>query len=127
MKQVFDFAFDPRFRAPLAVVGVLPHTATVVVTDDEFYARFGPWRVRTARSNIIDAEVSGPYRWYRAVGPRLSFADHGATFGSTPRGGVCLRFAEPVAALLPGGLLRSPGLTVTVTDPAALREALFPR
>jgi hypothetical protein len=124
MKQVFDFAFDPRFRAPLAVVGVLPHTATVVVTDDEFYARFGPWRMRTPRSNITDAQVSGPYRWYRAVGPRLSFADHGATFGSTPSGGVCLTFAEPVAAVVPGRLLRSPGLTVTVADPEGLRAAL---
>jgi hypothetical protein len=125
MRQVFEFAFEPRFRAPLALVGVLPRTARVTVTDDEFDARFGPWRLRTPRANIIDAQVSGPYRSYRAVGPRLSFADHGATFGSTSRGGVCLLFAEPVSALLPGGLLRHPGLTVTVADPAGLRDALF--
>ncbi|HZE66184.1 MAG TPA: hypothetical protein VE081_06100, partial [Sporichthyaceae bacterium] len=124
IQQVFEFAFDARFRAPLALVGVLPQTARVTVTADEFDARFGPWRLRTPRWNILDAEVSGPYRWYRAVGTRLSFADHGATFGSTARAGLCVSFVEPVSALLPGGLLRHPGLTVTVADPAGLRDAL---
>jgi hypothetical protein len=127
MQQVFDFSIDPAFRAPLAVVGVLPHTARVSVTDEEFLARFGPWRVRTPRSNIRDAEVSGPYRWYRAVGPRLSLADHGATFGSNARVGVCISFVEPVGALLPGLLMRHPALTVTVADPEGLRDALLGR
>ena len=124
MELVFEFAFDARFRVPLALVGVLPATARVSVTDEEFQARFGPWSLRTPRANIADAQVSGPYRWYRAVGTRLSFADHGATFGSNAHAGVCVRFREPVSALLPGGLLPHPGLTVTVADPAGLCAAL---
>ena len=39
---------------------------------------------------------------------------------------LCLLFAEPVSGLLPGGHLLHPGLTVTVADPAGLRDALFP-
>ena len=44
---------------------------------------FGPWVCRTAPSNVRAVSLTGPYRWYRAIGPRLSLADHGLTFGTT--------------------------------------------
>jgi hypothetical protein len=60
----------------------------------------------------------------KVLGARLSLADRGLTFGSDTAGGVCIRFAEPVRGLVPFGLLRHPGLTVTVTTPDLLLTRL---
>ena len=113
----FEMAFDPRFRLPLATLGVTPATAHVTVTAGRLVACFGPWTCRTTPANVRAVDVTGPYRWYRAIGPRLSLADHGLTFGTTPARGVCLLLREPVPGIDPLGLLRHPGLTLTVADP----------
>ncbi|MBY8870340.1 hypothetical protein K7640_00595 [Micromonospora sp. PLK6-60] len=118
------FRFDPPFRVPLALLGVRPETSWVVVDDDALEIRFGPWRLRTPRGNVAGAEPTGPYRWWRAIGPHLSLADSGVTFGSSTGVGVCVRFVTPVPALAPGNRLRHPAATVTVTDPDALCRAL---
>jgi hypothetical protein len=120
----FGFAFDPRFRVPLALAGVTPGHAHVTVTTTRLLARFGPWSVDTPLDNVAGVCVTGPYRWYRAIGPRGSFADRGATFGSTTEGGVCVRFHDPVPGLEPVGLVRHPGLTMTVDDPDAMAALL---
>ncbi|MFI7426287.1 hypothetical protein ACIBPB_04825 [Micromonospora sp. NPDC049836] len=120
----FAFRFDRPFRLPLALLGVRPDTARVEVGPDEVTVRFGPWRLRTPRANVTGAELGGPYRWWRAIGPHLSLADGGATFGSSVTAGLCLRFATPVPALVPGPWPAHPAVTVTVTDPQALRAAL---
>ncbi|MEV7099399.1 hypothetical protein AB0M80_41895 [Amycolatopsis sp. NPDC051045] len=86
--------------------------------------RFGPWLVETPLSNLAGAEAAGPYSALRVFGVRLSLADRGLTFGTTTRGGVCLRFREPVRGLDPWGLLRHPGLTVTVSEPELVAEAV---
>jgi hypothetical protein len=124
----FRFAFDERFRLALAAAGITPSTAFVTLTaDDRLVARFGPWTCETPLANVTDAQRTGPYRWWRAIGPRLSFADGGATFGSTEAGGVCLSFAQPVRALDALGMFRHRGLTVTVADPDALVAAVEAR
>ncbi|MGW2623688.1 hypothetical protein [Micromonospora taraxaci] len=120
----FPFRFDPLFRPVLALVGVRPATAWVVVTDRDLMIRYGPWRLRTARANVIAVELSGPYRWWRVIGPHASMVDRGASFGSSTAGGICLRFGEPVPALVPGGRVRHPAATVTVADPPALARLL---
>ncbi|MGW1489389.1 hypothetical protein, partial [Micromonospora parva] len=120
----FPFRFDAAFRPMLALLGVRPATAWVAVSERDLMIRYGPWRLRTARDNVVAVELSGPYRWWRAIGPHLSLADGGATFGSSTAGGVCVRFGVPVPALLPGGRLRHPAVTVTVTDPPALARLL---
>ena len=109
----FPFRFDPVFRPMLALLGVRPATAWVAVTDRDLMIRYGPWRLRTDRDNVTAVELSGPYRWWRAIGPHLSLADGGATFGSSAAGGICLRFGVPVPALVPGGRPRHPAATVT--------------
>jgi hypothetical protein len=124
----FRFAFDAPFRPLLAALGVFESNAFVELTSDEvFVARFGPWTCATPLANVAEACVTGPYRWWRAIGTRLSLADGGATFGSSTAGGTCLRFVEPVRALDPAGLFRHPGLTVTVADPEALAERVRAR
>jgi hypothetical protein len=112
----FDFAFAAPYRLPLALLGVRPATAAVIVDDAELSVRFGPWLLRTERDNLIAARTTGPYRWWRVIGPHVSLADHGVTFGTTTAGGVCIEFADPVPALAPGGWLRHPSVTVTVAD-----------
>ncbi|MEU7993812.1 hypothetical protein AB0B83_00525 [Micromonospora sp. NPDC049060] len=123
----FAFRFDPVFRPALALVGVRPATAWVGVDRAELVVRFGPWHLRTARGNVVGVAPTGPYRWWRGIGARLSLADAGVTFASSTAAGLCLRFAEPVPALLPGGWLRHPGATVTVADPDGLARVLADR
>jgi hypothetical protein len=119
----FPFAFDRRFRAPLHVLGVRPETSGVFVDDDTLRIVFGPFKITTPLTNVAGVEVSGGYRWFRVIGPRLSLADRGVTFGTTAKGGVCIRLHEPVPALL-GDHLPHPGITVTVDEPEALKTAI---
>jgi hypothetical protein len=121
---VFPFEFEGRFAPLLRVLGVAPANSEVVVTPERFVARFGRWVVDTPLTNIADACSSGPYRSYRAIGARGSLKDRGATFGSTTTGGVCVLFREPVPGLDPLGLVKHPGLTVTVADRDGLADAL---
>jgi hypothetical protein len=114
------FAFDRAARFLLAPLGIRPATARVRVTKEVFEVDFGPWRLRTPAGNITAASVTGPYRWIKAVGPRLSLADRGVTFGTNGREGVCILFHEPVPSLDPLRLLRHPGATVTVEEPGSL-------
>jgi hypothetical protein len=120
----FAFAHDRRFTAPLRLLGVRPDTCWVTLDDERFTARFGPWLLRTTVDNLADASVTGPYLWFKAIGPRGSFADGGATFGTSARGGACVRFHRPVGALLGEQRFRHPNLTVTVEDPDALVAAV---
>ncbi len=122
--EQFEFAFDPRFRLPLAALGITPSTAHFTIGPDRLLACFGPWVVRTAPSNVRAVCITGPYRSYRAIGARLSMADRGLTFGSSVGPGVCMLFRDPVRGFDPLGLLRHPGLTVTVARPEALAAAV---
>jgi hypothetical protein len=120
----FDFEFEPAFRLLLALAGVTPASSRVTVSDDRLVARFGPFSCVTATSNVREVCSTGPYQWFKAIGPRLSFADQGLTFGTTTAGGVCVLFHEPVRGLAPVGPLRHPGLTVTVADPERFASSL---
>lgn len=124
MVQRFGFAFDPRVRLALAAIGVRPSTCEVVVSDELFDVRYGLVRLQTPRSNLREASVTGPYDLLKAIGPRGSMVDHGATFGTNAERGVCVMFHEPVGALLGRRFFRHPGVTVTVDDPEGLVEAL---
>jgi hypothetical protein len=126
-EQRFAFHHDPRFALPLRLLGVRPATCWVALDGEELAVRFGPWRLRTPVSNLAGVCRTGPYHWFKAIGARGSFADRGATFGTSPRGGVCITFHEPVGALLGEGRFRHPGLTVTVADPEALVAAVRAR
>ena len=120
----FAFEFDSRYTAALALMGVTPGRAYVEVGSDVLRARFGPAGVRTPLSNVVSAQLTGPYRAYRAIGIRMSLSDRGVTFGSTTAGGVCISFAEPVRGIDPAHWLRHPGLTVTVADREGLVRAI---
>ena len=122
--EQFGFEFEPRYRPLLALLGVTPGTATVTLDDERVVARFGPWSCATPIGNVREVCTTGPYRGYRAIGPRGSMADRGLTFGSTTAGGVCMLFREPVTGLDPFGRMHHPGLTVTVADREHFAAAL---
>jgi hypothetical protein len=123
--QRFAFDFAPLYRPFAALFGVLPATSYVEVTDDEFTARFGAWRLRTSRANIVDSQLSGPFGVPKTIGPaHLSFRDRGLTMATNNRRGVCLRFLDPVPGIAPTRRIAHPGLTVTVADCSGLVEAL---
>jgi len=121
----FDFDFDPEYRAMALLFGVTPGRTGIEVDDGRFVARYGFWRLETTLDNIAGFEISGPYRIWTTIGPaHLSLADRGLTFASNRRRGLCITFKEPVRGIEPLGLLRHPGLTVTVSDVDGLARAL---
>jgi hypothetical protein len=124
MSQTFGFSFDNRFKVILAAFRATPENSRVELTDDGFLdARFGKVHLRTELTNVSEAKITGPYRWWRAIGVRTSVRDRGLTFGSALQG-VCISFKEPVSSKPALGKMRHPALTVTVSDPAGLVESL---
>lgn len=119
------FAFDPIMAVPAAAVGVLGRTSYVEVDDRHLHVRFGPWSLDTPLENLAAAEVTGPYAYWKVIGPpHLGFGDRGITFATNRKAGLCIRFREPVPAIAPFGWLPHPAATVTVADPFALRRDL---
>ena len=126
-RRTFAFAFDVRLALAALPFGVTPFTTGLDIDDGELRVRFGPWSVRTPLDNIEGAEVTGPYTWFKVAGPaHLSFKDLGITFATNTDRGVCIRFKEPVAGLVPKALIKHPALTVTVDRPDDLVAALTP-
>ncbi|MFO7280739.1 MAG: hypothetical protein C0P77_010085 [Thermoanaerobacterales bacterium] len=122
----FAFAFDDaRMRLAARVAGVTPDTSGVEVRGGRLTVRFGRWSLRTPVANVAGTTRTGPYEWWKVAGPpHLSLADRGVTFATTTEGGLCIRFHEPVPAIMPTGLIRHPAATVTVADPDGLAAAL---
>lgn len=121
----FHFDFHPLFRLPALAAGVTPMSAYVDVDREQLEVHFGPWSMQVHRDDIAGAEVTGPYRPWKVIGPpHLSFADRGITFGTTHRGGVCISLRRPVPGIEPTGFLKHPALTVTVEEPDDLVELL---
>ncbi|MEJ7629889.1 MAG: hypothetical protein WKF54_09895 [Nocardioidaceae bacterium] len=123
-----DFSFEdqPRYRPLLLPFGVTPGRANVTVDDQDVHVRFGPWRVEISRGNILEATLTGPFHWWKALGIRRSLVDGGITFGTATAAGVCLRLRERVSVRIGRFTvpLRHPGVTVTVADPEALAAVL---
>lgn len=98
-------------------------TLTDAGTDHgRFRATFGPLHVDTPLDNVDHTEITGPHRWYTAVGPRLSFADDGLTFGTNHHRGLCISFVDKIPKVI--GLRSHSALWVSVADPEALAAAI---
>lgn len=103
--------------------GARPGRDGVTITaDGRFRATFGRLTLETLADNVAGGHITGGYRWYTAVGARLSFVDDGLTFGTNRDRGVCVHFREPVPKVL--GRKSHSALTVTVEDCAGLVAAI---
>ena len=121
----FSFRFDPTYRLPALVFGIVPATAWVEVDDHELRARFGPWSLRTPRTNISSATETGGFSFVKTAGPaHLSFTDRGVTFATNGDRGACISFHSPVTGIDRAGRIRHPELTVTVLDVDGLLKEL---
>ena len=125
----FAFRFDWRYRLAGLPFGITPARALVTVDtrggSGVLDVRFGLWTLRTPLSNVVDTSVTGPFMLPKTIGPpHLSLRDRGLTFATCADVGLCISFAEPVAAIEPLGVLRHPALTVTVADVHGLSEML---
>ncbi len=123
MSEVFRYAIDKKFAPLWAPFGVRPSKDGVTLTDDgRFVATYGLLRIETRSDNVVEAHITTGYRWWTAIGARMSFADDGLTFGTNSAAGVCVHFRDKVPSLL-----RRSGhsaLTVTVADLDGLVRAL---
>ena len=119
--QFFPYRRDDRWKMLLLPLGVGDDDG-VTVSDDTMRATFGHVSVETPLSNIVGTSVSGPHRWWTAVGLRLSFADDGLTFGTNHHRGLCIEFDERIRRII--GFRDHSALWVSVADPEGLAAAL---
>lgn len=120
-EQFFPYSRDDRWKLPLLPLGVTDDDG-VTVTDSKMRATYGHWSIETPLSNIATTSVSGPHRWFTAVGLRLSFADDGVTFGTDHRRGLCIEFVDKIDRVM--GFRNHSSLWVSVADPEGLAAAL---
>lgn len=118
----FPYELDKRWFALFAVLGVNDQDGVHVTQDGDLLATFGRVKVETPLSNVTHTAVTGPHRWYTAVGLRLSFSDDGLTFGTNHRKGLCIEFREKIPKVI--GLREHSSLWVSVADPEALAAAI---
>src|SRR5437660_384182 len=91
-EEWFPLSFDRPFTWASAWAGVRPSQAGVAVSDRGVRATFGPWSVVTPLANVAGAEVTGPFTWFKVIGPpHLSLKDRGLTFAGNADAGVCIR------------------------------------
>ena len=123
MPEHFAYAVDNRYLPVLLPFLLRPARDGVTLTDQGmFAATFGFFKIATPRSNISGAHITRNYRWWTAVGVRMSHADDGLTFGTNHDAGVCVHFTERVPSLFRRG--GHSALTVTVADLERLTAAL---
>jgi hypothetical protein len=121
--QYFPYRYDLRLAPMWLPFRVVPGTQGVTVTDDgRLVARYGPFRVDAPLSTVQDAHITGPYRWWTAVGARISMVDDGLTFGTNADAGVCIHFDPRIHRII--GLRDHSALTVTVADTRGLVAAI---
>ncbi len=113
MSTTYPLRLGSRQRWLLLPWGVRRGNAWVRLDQHRLLARFGFFRLDTRIANIVNWEISGPYRWFSALGVRRSVRGGDVTFGSSDHGGVRLDFREPVRF---ARLLKPPALYLTVDD-----------
>ncbi len=121
--QFFPYAVDHRWKPMFAALRLRPTDGVTVDRDhDRLEATFGRARVRTGLGNVDHTAITGPHRWYTAVGLRLSFADDGITFGTNHHAGLCIGFREKIPRVI--GPRSHSALWVSVADPEGLAAAI---
>lgn len=120
--RFFPYRFDARFAGMWLPFGALPGRDGVTLGEDRFRATFGLLNLETPLDNVAGGHVTEDYRWYTAIGVRMSLVDDGLTFGTNRDRGVCVHFRQRVPRVI--GFRPHSALTVTVADCEGLVEAI---
>lgn len=120
--RFFPYQFDRRWAVMFRALAVDETDGVTVGADGSLVATFGRVRVDTSLDNVHHTLVTGPHRWYTAVGLRLSFSDDGITFGTNHHRGLCIEFVDRVPKVI--GFKPHSALWVSVADPEGLAEAI---
>lgn len=120
--RFFRYRLDDRWSPMFKVMGVTADDGVTLHDGGRLVATFGRKRVETTLDNVDHTEISGPHRWYTAVGLRLSFADDGLTMGTNHQRGLCIGFVQRIPKVI--GFRDHSALWVSVADPEGLAEAL---
>jgi hypothetical protein len=120
--QFFPYRFDRRWAPTFMTLRVKKTDGVTLTADGTLRATYGHFKVETPLTNVAHTEVTGPHRWYTAVGLRLSRVDNGITFGTNHRSGLCIAFVEPVPRVI--GIRDHSGLWVSVARPEELAAAI---
>jgi len=118
----FPYRFDKRWNALFFALGVDHKDGVNITGKGELIATFGRFKVKTTLDNIDHTLVTGPHRWYTAVGLRLSFSDDGLTFGTNHRKGLNIAFVDKIPKVI--GFRKHSTLWVSVADPEGLAAAI---
>ena len=120
--QHFPYQLDKRWSALFLALGVRDTDGVTLSAKGELIATFGRFKVATTLDNIDHTAVTGPHRWYTAVGLRLSLTDDGVTFGTNHRKGLSIAFVKKVPRVI--GLRKHSTLWVSVADPEGLDKLI---
>lgn len=92
----FPIRLDRRARPLLLAFGVSPGSAWLRLEPDRVVARFGFSQAEIPLADVERWDVTGPYRWWRAIGIRGTPGEPEITYGGSTRGGLCLHLRAPV-------------------------------
>ena len=120
--KFFPYRLDKRWSPLFLVLGVGDKDGVTITGKRELIATFGHFKVKTTLANVDHTEVTGPHRWYTAVGLRLSFADDGITFGTNHHKGLSIAFVRKIPRVI--GFRKHSLLWVSVADPEGLAAAI---
>ena len=120
--KYFPYRLDKRWNALFFALGVDDKDGVTITGKEELIATFGRFKVKTTLDNIDHTLVTGPHRWYTAVGLRLSLTDDGLTFGTNHRKGLSIAFVEKIPKVI--GFRKHSTLWVSVADPEGLAAAI---
>ena len=118
----FPYRLDNRWIALFLTLGVGKKDGVTLTGNGELIATFGRFKVKTTLDNVDHTKITGPHRWYTAVGLRLSLADDGVTFGTNHHKGVSIVFKKKIPRVI--GFKKHSMLWVSVADPEGFVEAI---
>ena len=120
--QFFPYLIDKRWSALFLLLGVTENDGVTITGKGALIATFGRFNVKTTLANVDHTSITGPHRWYTAVGLRLSLTDDGVTFGTNHRKGVSIAFVRKIPKII--GFRKHSMLWVSVADPEGLVAAI---
>ena len=118
----FPYRLDKRWAALFLALGVGDEDGVDISDNGDLLATYGRSSVKTTLDNVDHTVVTGPHRWYTAVGLRLSFTDDGLTFGTNHHTGLSIAFVGKIPRVV--GPRDHSTLWVSVADPKGLAAAI---